>query len=116
MTQDGKSKRGFERFQLPVVIEAPGLSEVPLVPEDIGAGGFGVVLAARPGQGQVVDCILQVSGDVFRDCRAKVMWVREDDSESGAWKAGLAVELTGEARARLEGLLQDLRLELPKVR
>lgn len=113
MTQDGKHKRGCDRFRLPVVIEAPGLSDVPLVPEDIGAGGFGVVLAARPGQGQVVDCILQVSGDVFRNCRAKVMWAREDDSENGAWKAGLAVELTGEARARLEELLRDLRAQFP---
>lgn len=116
MTPDGEHKRGFTRFQLPVVIEVPGLSDVPLVPEDIGAGGFSVVLAARPVQGQVVDCILQVSGGVFRNCRAKVMWAREDESEGGAWKAGLAIELGGEARARLEGLLRDLHVEFPGAR
>ncbi|MBT6393327.1 MAG: hypothetical protein HOJ95_01350, partial [Nitrospinaceae bacterium] len=32
-------KRGFERFTLPVIIEVPGISDVPLVPEDISAGG-----------------------------------------------------------------------------
>lgn len=112
MPADEEKKRSFVRFQLPVVIEAPELSEVPLVPEDIGAGGFGVVLASRPAEGQVVGCILQVGGDAFRNCRAKVMWVREDEEE-GAWKAGLAVELAGEARARLEELLRNLRSEFP---
>jgi hypothetical protein len=111
--EDGKRQRIFDRFQLPVVIEAPALSEVPLVPENISAGGFGVTLAARPEPRRTVDCILQVAGEVFRNCRAEVVWVGEDGSGEGLWKAGLSVELAERDRARLEGILRNFHSEFP---
>lgn len=115
MPESQEGNRCFGRFQLPVVIEAPELAEVPLVPEDISAGGFGVVLPVQPGQGKVVECVLQVAGEVFRNCRAKVVWVEEDAIEGDAWRAGLAVELADEARTRLEEVLQGLRAECRKA-
>jgi hypothetical protein len=39
-----EESRKFERFLLPVVIQAPGISELPLVPEDVSAGGFKVLV------------------------------------------------------------------------
>ncbi|MEK6711433.1 MAG: PilZ domain-containing protein [Nitrospinota bacterium] len=108
MEQDAKKKRGFARHRLPVVIEVPELSEVPLVPEDISSSGFGVVLQARPEEGRMVDCTLQVGGAALRNCRARIVWVRRHEEEAGAWSVGLSVELSREVQAKLEEAMHGL--------
>lgn len=105
---DAQESRRYPRFDLPVLIESAALSDVPLVPEDISAGGFMVVLPERPEVERVVECTLQVLGGVFPGCRARVMWARENGEVPGAWTAGLAVELAGPDRDRLAATLESL--------
>ncbi len=44
------------RHYLPVVILAPTLSEMPLVPEDISEGGFRVLMNEEPPDVEKFDC------------------------------------------------------------
>jgi len=109
-----RESRQYPRFDLPVLIESPVLSDVPLVPEDISAGGFMVVVPEKPEVEGVVDCTLQVLGGIFHGCRAKVMWARENGEVPGAWTAGLSVELEGPDRDRLAAMLESLLSEFRK--
>ena len=73
-----KEGRKFVRHTIPVMIEAPTLSEVPLVPEDVRTGGFGVVITKKLEPGNLVPCDIQVLDGMFKGCEAEVMWVREN--------------------------------------
>jgi len=111
----GEESRRFARFNLPVLIEVPALSDVPLVPEDISAGGFGVVVSERPETASIIECTLQVLGGVFKGCHAEIMWVRENDASPSTWTVGLSVRLAGGDQERLDALLRELGAEFTRA-
>ena len=76
--------RKFERFLLPVVIQAPGISDLPLVPEDVSAGGFKVLVTKEPQLNESIECSIQISGEVFDDCEAVIAWVRDNEEARNA--------------------------------
>ncbi len=109
---DSKEGRGYDRYTLPVVIEAPSLSDVALVPEDISAGGFSFVVDNPPDPGSVIDCTLMILDRTFKNSKAGIMWVRDNDAEPGTWLVGLSVQLSGQEREQFEKLLNQLLDEI----
>ncbi|MBT3353149.1 MAG: PilZ domain-containing protein [Nitrospinaceae bacterium] len=105
-------KRGFERFTLPVIIEVPGISDVPLVPEDISAGGFSFIVDIRPEENKEFDCTVMILDHEFEGAQALVKWVRENSSDPGTWLIGLAFQMSGEEREHFETLLAKLLEEI----
>ena len=107
MTEE-KTKRNFERFTLPVIIEAPALSDVPLVPEDVSAGGFSFVVDGRAEENDEFDCTVMIIDRAFEDCRVLVKWVRTNPSDPETWLIGLAFQMSCREREHFEELLEKL--------
>ena len=106
-------KRQFPRFQIPVVIDVPELSEIPLMPEELSAGGFQVVVSKKPEIGASVSCFIQIADEVFENLSGRVVWSQESGSQSSAWVAGLEVNtMGGDPDGRLASILEDLSTNL----
>lgn len=106
------TKRNFARFTLPVIIEASALSDVPLVPEDISAGGFSFIVDARPEENEEFDCTVMILDHEFEDARALVRWIKKIPSEPETWLIGLAFQMSGQDREKFETLLEKLLEEI----
>ncbi len=106
-------KRQSPRFRVPVVIDVPELSEIPLVPEELSAGGFRIVVSKKPEIGASVSCFIQIADEVFENCPGRVVWAQESDLQSPAWVAGIAVNtMGGDPDGRLASLLEDLSTKM----
>ena len=92
--------RKFKRFFLPVVIQAPGISDFPLVPEDVSAGGFKVLVTTEPNLNVQFECSIQISSEVFDDCQATAAWAH--DNGDGTWYAGITIHALSGDRDFLE--------------
>ena len=97
-----QDQRKYERFIIPVVIQAPELSELPLVPEDVSAGGFKVVVTQEPPDRDTIECSIQVADDVFDSCNAHIAWVHKIDSTPETWEVGLTIKTLIEDRDFLD--------------
>lgn len=102
-----KNQRKYERFTIPVVIQAPELSDLPLVPEDVSAGGFKVVVTNEPPQGNFIECSIQISNDVFDNCKAYIAWVHKNEGTPETWDVGLTIKTLIEDRDFLDITLQN---------
>lgn len=87
---------------VPVVIQAPELSDLPLVPEDVSAGGFKVVVTKEPSKQASVECSLQVGDEVFDNCKAHVVWIRKNEGQYESWDVGLTIKTLIEDRDFLD--------------
>lgn len=85
-----KESREFKRFFLPVVIQAPEISDFPLVPEDVSAGGFKILVTAEPNLNAPFECSIQISSEVFDDCQATAVWAH--DNGDGTWYTGITIQ------------------------
>ena len=101
-------KRAFARFRIPVVVDAPGLSDFPLVPEDVSASGFKVVVGHPPEVGRSSACSIQIAEEMFGDCEGTVVWVRKSPAKIPSWEVGIAVKTKDAEKGRLASLLQEL--------
>ena len=104
--ETGHEKRKHARMFLPVVIHAPVLSEMPLVPEDISAGGFRVMINDGPVHGEAFECSIHLAGKVFDNCRAAVIW--SYDNQNGTWYAGISIEGFPEAIEDFHAFLSQI--------
>jgi len=104
--------RQFDRFTIPVVVDAPELSDLPLVPEDVSAGGFRLVTPKRPPAGSRFACSLQISGEAFDECQVEIIWVHENDTDPPSWTAGLSIRSLDGSRDHLAGILSKVNDEL----
>jgi hypothetical protein len=102
--------RIFTRYFLPVVIQIPGLSDLPLVPEDVSAGGFKVLVTSEPHRGDQVECSIQIANEVFENCEGTVVW--DHDNGDGTWYAGLHIESMDGERDFLEMTLSKADEEM----
>ena len=102
---EAKERREHARYRIPVVLDAPSVSEHPLVPDDVSAGGFCVMCPRKPEVGETFVCSIQTGDEVFRNCVAEVIWARGGGQR---WSMGLSVKSLGSDRVRLAGLLQEL--------
>ena len=110
MKKKSEEKRAFSRYFLPVVIQIPDLSDLPLVPEDVSAGGFKVLVTNAPHRGDQVECSIQIANEVFDNCRATVVW--DQDNGDGTWYAGISIGSLTEDRDFLELTLDKANKEL----
>ena len=104
----GEERRGHARHRVPVVIDAPSVSGLPLVPDDVSAGGFCLVSARKPEVGETFICSIQTGEEVFGSCQAEVVWVRARGGTPPLWAVGISVKSLGSDRARLAVVLQEL--------
>jgi len=103
----GKERRRFPRYNAPVVVEIPVLSDMPLMPEDIGAGGMQVIVTARPKKGLEVECTLCLTPDVVHKYPARVVWVRENAMDLSTWVVGLHMQVPEDRREDLDASLRS---------
>ena len=108
---DSRDNRENNRFTLPVIVEAPSLSDVALVPEDVSAGGFSFIVRNRPEPKNIVDCTVMILNRTFENSRGEVRWVRENAADPGTWLIGLAIQMSGQERELFETLLKQLLSE-----
>lgn len=105
---DGKERRGEARHRIPVVLDAPSVSSLPLVPDDVSAGGFCLVSTRKPEVGETFICSIQTGEEVFGSCLAEVAWARAKGGTPPLWSMGISVKSLGSDRARLAMVLQEL--------
>ncbi len=108
----GQEKRRYPRYSLPVLIEAPELSDYPLVPEDISLGGFMVVVSSEPETEAAITCTIQVYEEVFENCKGRVAWIRENKEDPPTWAVGLEFNLPDEVREHFDGVLKSVLAEM----
>ena len=106
MSESPENKRKFDRFMLPVVIDAPNISELPIIPEDVSAGGFKIMLVEKPQQGALVDCSIRLADESFDSCRAHIAWLKENPESPGTWFVGLEIEAMDGKQEYFESLLK----------
>ena len=103
-------RREYPRFTIPVIIDAQGISDISLVPEDVSAGGFRVVVSKKPVIGESIPCTIQVLGENFQDCRG--IWSTEISGAPGTWSIGFRVDSAGEETDLLNAKLKELSVFL----
>lgn len=92
----------YERYTIPVILQIPDLSDLPLVPEDVSAGGFKVMVTKEPKTTGLVECSLQVSNEVFDECKARIAWVKKNEGTPDTWDVGLTIKTLVEDRDFLD--------------
>ncbi len=108
MNRTCESQRKFERFSLPVTLDIPGLSDLPLIPEDVSAGGVMVIVSQKPDVECLLDCTMQISGGAVFKCRARIAWERDNGTDPASWSVGLTFDLAEKERKKLEEHVRDL--------
>ncbi len=108
MTFHSWEHRGGHRFKVPVQVEAPFLSDSPLVPEDVSIGGCMVVVSRKPESGKIFECTLRVGDKVYDHCQAEVMWYMNKGKSSSQWSCGLSLKLEGSLREQFATELEKL--------
>jgi len=91
-----------------MLVEAPALSDVPLVPEDVSVGGFKVVAGRRVEPGTVHEITVRISDAAFEGCRVRVKGCRETGVNTGVWAISVELMLSEEARERFALALENL--------
>ena len=105
-------RRHHRRFEIPAVIDAPDLSPHPIVPEDVSAGGFKMLVTRKPKLHSVVTCTLHISDDVFERCEGHVVWIKNKETEPPSWEIGLNVKLNAGREDEFEIALESLAGEM----
>lgn len=106
-----ENRRKFERFSLPVALNIPQISELPLVPEDVSAGGVMVIVSQKPEMDGLLDCSMQISGGAVFSCLARIVWMRDNGTDPSSWSIGLMFELSEAEQIRLEEHVHELVAE-----
>lgn len=109
-------RRQQSRFTLPVVIDAPALSKISVVPEDISTGGFRVIVTKEPAVGDSVQCAIQVMDANFPNCRGRVVWKSGKTDLPGSWAIGFCVDSAGKKNDLLESKLRELGELMKNIR
>ena len=109
---DKEERRRHFRYTIPVLIDAPDISEVPLVPEDVSVGGFQVIVPVKPEIGEVVRCNISVFDELFNDCFGRVAWTGINDQTPGSWVIGIRVEHAESDIGRLNEKLKMVAEEI----
>ena len=108
MKKTCENQRKFERFSLPVALNIPGLSDLPLIPEDVSAGGVMVIVSRKPEADGLLECTMQISGGAAFECQARIAWERDNGTDPSSWSVGLTFELSEQERQKLDDHVRDL--------
>ncbi|OGL60078.1 MAG: hypothetical protein A3J27_00440 [Candidatus Tectomicrobia bacterium RIFCSPLOWO2_12_FULL_69_37] len=104
-----EDKRRYVRYHIPVpvMVRAPMLSDLRLIPEDLSASGFQVVVLNKPALEMEIDCSVYVYDHELKGIRAKPVWVGENELNPSTWIVGIEFILPEEARRNFEGQLRE---------
>lgn len=102
---DLENRRRWTRFRFPVIVNAPALSDLPIIPEDVSTAGFRAILESDPEMGLTVCCAIEIAGEVFVGCEGEVVWVKK--AGRGGYEAGVSVKASQEDGVRLGALLEE---------
>lgn len=105
---ENEERRRYSRYIIPVVINAPDLSDLPLVPEDVSVGGFRVIVPLKPEIGIAIRCDILVFDERFNDCYGRVAWTGENSETPGSWVVGIRVDHTDSDIFRLNEKLKEV--------
>ena len=109
---ENEERRRHSYYTIPVVIDAPDISELPLIPEDVSVGGFRVVVQEKPEIGTVVHCNIQVHDERFHGCYGRVAWSGKNEQTQGSWIIGVRVDHTDSDIGRLNEKLREVAEEM----
>ena len=101
-------KRRYVRYHIPVpvMVKAPLLSDLRLIPEDLSASGFQVVVLNKPPLEMEIDCSIYLYNHEMKGLRAKPVWVNENELNPYTWIVGVEFILPEDARRSFEGQLK----------
>ena len=102
-------QRVHPRHKLPVLIEAPGITDEWLRPGDISLGGCMIHVPDEPEMGSVSECAIRIEKKVFSG-EVTVVWVREDlNVDPPEWNAGLWFKMPEEKVDEFEEAIEAVR-------
>ncbi len=78
---------------VPVAIVAPLLSDLRLIPEDISANGFQVVVSKNPRPDKEVECSIWVYDEEIKSIKAMPVWITKNEENPPTWTMGLQFEM-----------------------
>ena len=97
------------RQDISVIVEAPTLSNSPLIAEDVSSGGFKVVVSERPLDNSIHDLNIQVSDQIIEGCKAGVAWVKKSEEQSQTWSLGLSLHMNETEQEQFSEALEELQ-------
>ena len=103
--------RRLPRFDLPVVLVAPSLSDSPLIAEDVNEAGFKIVVSKKPELETFHDVSIQFSERKFEHCKAVVAWVQENETQPGTWPIGVLIQMPDTEREQFSAALREALAE-----
>lgn len=103
---DLSDKRRHIRYQIPLSTILPEVSEKPLDVEDIGAGGFRVVVSKKPEKNSVIEGTLLRSGNLIGRFFGRVVWYTENTKQPPSWAIGVSMDVHGGDETRLTEEMQ----------
>lgn len=108
-----KDRRQHRRVPIPIpaVIEAPYLSNDPLVPKDVSVGGFRVEVRRKPPLHARVTCGIRVREETFENCDGSVVWIKDNETDPPTWDIGLNFSMGDVNAQRLAKVLEELAEE-----
>ncbi|MBI3127416.1 MAG: PilZ domain-containing protein [Candidatus Tectomicrobia bacterium] len=112
-------QRRFPRFPInfvlfPVLISAPGLTDLTLDPHDISMGGFKVLLPEEPEVGSTFTSSIELRGKTYPECKVRVAWTHKNNTQPPSWSTGLALLLPGPGE-EFQGRLNQVLTEVGKA-
>ena len=105
-------RRLYARYNLPIVIEAPALSDVPCEVVNVSAGGFMVVVQRKPDPEIEYELSFKISDMVFEKCKAAVTWTRKSESNPNFWSVGLLIHMPDSEREKFLAALEEVHAKL----
>ena len=104
-----EDNRRYVRYNIPVpvMVRAPKLSDLRLIPEDLSASGFQVVVLNKPALEMEIECSVYVHNHEVKGIRAKPVWVAENELNPSTWIVGFEFILPEEIRRSFEGRLRE---------
>lgn len=99
----------------PVLISAPGLTDLTLDPHDISMGGFKVLLPEEPTVGETFISSIELRGKIYDGCQVRVAWTDKNTTQPPSWSTGLALVLPDHGKQEFEGRLSQVLTDIGKA-
>ena len=117
---DASELRRSPRFPInfvlfPVLINAPGLTNLTLDPHDISMGGFKVILPEEPTVGETFASSIELRGKPYDGCQVRVAWTQKNSTRPPSWTTGLALTFPEQGKQDFQGRLQTVLTEVGKL-
>jgi hypothetical protein len=83
------ASRRDPRYEIPIELEIPALSDTPIAADNVSASGFHIIVPYDPQNNSEVEISFKVSGMSFEKLKALKAWSQEDKERPGMYHVGL---------------------------